>query len=135
MCPHDGRSREPLATLRIRDFALAGTHEVRTRDAETTEEGTMPLYVMLTRLTDQGAKTVKEDPARIKVVDGQLGEMGLKVLHQYAVLGRYDFVNIVEAPDQETVVRASVELGARGSIRVETLAAMDVDEFIAAQQR
>lgn len=95
----------------------------------------MPLYVMLTRLTDQGAKTVKEDPARIKEVDSQLGEMGLKVLHQYAVLGQYDFVNIVEAPDQDTVVRASVELGSRGSIRVETMAAMDVDEFISVLKR
>ena len=90
----------------------------------------MPLYVMLTRLTDQGARTLKEDPGRIKDVDNQLGEMGLKVLHQYAVLGKYDFVNIVEAPDEDVIVRASVELASRGSVRVETMAAIGVDEFI-----
>lgn len=90
----------------------------------------MPLYVMLTRLTDQGARTLKEDPGRIKDVDDQLGEMGLKVLHQYAVLGKYDFVNIVEAPDEDVIVRASVELASRGSVRVETMAAIGVDEFI-----
>lgn len=95
----------------------------------------MPLYVMLTRLTDQGARTLKDDPARIKEVDAQLAEMGLDVLQQYAVLGQYDFVNIVEAPSEDVVVRASVELASRGSIRVETMAAMDVDEFIRILQR
>lgn len=90
----------------------------------------MPLYIMLTRLTDQGAKTLKENPGRIRDVDGQLEEMGLRVLHQYAVLGRFDFVNVVEAPDHETVMRIAVELGSRGSVRVETMAALQVDELI-----
>lgn len=91
----------------------------------------MPLYVMLSRLTDHGAKTLKENPERILEVDGQLEEMGLKVLQQYAVLGRFDFVNIVEAPDDMTVARIGVELASRGSIRIETLAAMQVEDLIA----
>lgn len=90
----------------------------------------MPLYVMLTRLTDHGAKTLKENPERIMEVDSQLGSMGLKVLQQYAVLGRYDFVNIVEAPDDMTVARIAVELASRGSIRIETMAAMQVEDLI-----
>lgn len=90
----------------------------------------MPLYVMLTRLTDQGAKTIKANPERILEVDSQLGDMGLKVLQQYAVLGHYDFVNIVEAPDDRTIARISIELASRGSIRIETLAAMPVEDFI-----
>lgn len=90
----------------------------------------MPLYVMLTRLTDKGASTLKSNPERIIEVDSQLGEMGLKVLQQYAVLGRYDFVNIVEAPDDATVARIAVELASRGSIRLETLRAMPVEDFI-----
>ena len=90
----------------------------------------MPVYVMLTRLTEQGASTIKSKPERILEVDSQLGEMGLKVLQQYAVLGRYDFVNIVEAPDNATVARIALELASRGSIRIETLAAMPVEDLI-----
>lgn len=95
----------------------------------------MPLYIMLSKLTDQGAKTLKEHPDRILEVDGQLAEMGLKVLQQYAVLGRYDFVNLVEAPDDETVARVSVELGSRGSIHIETLSAMPIEQFIMGLKR
>jgi len=90
----------------------------------------VPLYVMLSRLTDHGAKTVKANPERIMEVDAQLGEMGLNVLQQYAVLGRYDFVNIVEAPDDITVARIALELASRGSVRIETLAALPVEELI-----
>jgi len=85
---------------------------------------------MLSRLTDHGAKTVKANPERIMEVDAQLGEMGLNVLQQYAVLGRYDFVNIVEAPDDITVARIALELASRGSVRIETLAALPVEELI-----
>jgi len=92
----------------------------------------MATYVMLTRLTDQGARTVKENPAHILEVNAELEAMGLSILHQYALLGRYDFVNIVEAADDETVARASLELGARGSIRIETLRAMPVETLIGA---
>lgn len=90
----------------------------------------MPVYVMLTRLTDHGAKTVKENPERILEVDSQLSDMGLKVIQQYAVLGRYDFVNIVEAPDQMTLARIALELASRGSIRIETMAAIPVEDLI-----
>lgn len=95
----------------------------------------MPLYVMLTRLTDQGAKTLKSNPERIMEVDSQLADMGLTVREQYAVLGRYDFINIVEAPDDDTIIRVAVELGSRGSIRIETLAARPVEDFIASLQK
>lgn len=92
----------------------------------------MPKYVMLSRLTDHGAKTLKDHAERILEVDDELEQMGLKVLQQYAVLGRYDFVNIVEAPDDTTVAKIAVNLASRGSIRIETLAAMDVADLIAA---
>jgi uncharacterized protein with GYD domain len=90
----------------------------------------MPLYVMLTRLTDQGARTIKDHPEHIMEVNEQVASMGVKVVHQLAVLGQYDFVNIVEAPDAETIARASLELGSRGSIRIETLPAMPVADLI-----
>lgn len=90
----------------------------------------MATYVMLTRLTDQGARTVNEHPEHILEVNEELAAMGVKVLQQFATLGRVDFVNIVEAPDSETVTKASLELGARGSIRIETLPAMPVADLI-----
>ncbi|RJQ52471.1 MAG: GYD domain-containing protein [Actinobacteria bacterium] len=89
------------------------------------------LYVMLSKLTDQGAETIKENPQRISEVDKEMETMGVKVLHQYAVLGKYDFISIVEAPDNLTVARASLELGSRGSIRIQTYPAMEVGDLIA----
>jgi len=92
----------------------------------------MPYYVMLSRLTESGAETIKLRPERIREVDKELERFGLTVHHQFAVLGRYDFVNIVEAPDNLSVARAALELGSRGSVHIETLAAIPVDEFMKA---
>jgi len=87
-------------------------------------------YIMLTNLTDDGAKTVKKNPERIKEVNAEVEAMGVKILAQYAVMGPYDFVTILEAPDNEAVVRISVELSSRGSMRIMTLTAIPTDEFI-----
>ena len=91
----------------------------------------MAYYIMLSSLTDEGAKTIKKNPERIKQVNAEVEAMGVKVLAQYAVMGPYDFVNILEAPDNETVARVSVELSARGSMKMMTLAAIPIDDFIA----
>lgn len=91
----------------------------------------MAIYVLLSTLTDDGRETVKKKPERILEVNKEIEGMGAKVLAQYAVLGMYDFVNIVEAPDNLTVARVALELGSRGGIRIETLAAIPVQEFIA----
>jgi len=90
----------------------------------------MASYIVLSTLTDEGRKTIKEKPNRILEVNKELEKMGVKVKEQFAVLGPYDFVNIVEAPDNETVMKMSVELGARGSVQLLTLAAIPVEEFI-----
>jgi uncharacterized protein with GYD domain len=91
----------------------------------------MATYIMLSTLTEEGADTIKERPARIKEVNKEIEALGVKVKAQYAVLGLYDFVNIVEAPDNETVARVSIELASRGSVKIQTLAAIPIDEFIA----
>jgi uncharacterized protein with GYD domain len=90
----------------------------------------MATYIMLTRLTDKGAETIKENPARIEAVAKELEGFGVKVVAQYAVLGPFDFVNVIEAPDNMTVARISAELASRGSVRIQTLPAMPVSEFI-----
>lgn len=90
----------------------------------------MATFVLLSTLTEDGAETIKKDPGRIKTVNQELQQLGVRVVNQWAVLGPYDFVNVVEAPDNQTMARASVELASRGSVRVMTLPAIPIDEFI-----
>jgi len=90
----------------------------------------MPYYILLSNLTDEGWKTVREKPERIKEVNKELQAFGVRVISQYAVLGLYDFINIVEAPNNETIAKVSIELGSRGTIKIVSMAAIPVDEFI-----
>ena len=91
----------------------------------------MAVYIMLTTLTDEGRKTVKSNPERIKEVNKEVEAMGVKVIAQYAVMGQYDFINILEAPGNEAVVKVAVELSARGTLQTNTMAAMTLDDFVA----
>ena len=86
----------------------------------------MSTFIMLSTLTDEGAKTIKENPNRIKEVNQEIEALGVRVLYQYATLGQYDFLNIVEAPDIPTIARVSAELSSRGSIRLQTLPAIPI---------
>jgi len=95
----------------------------------------MPTYVLLSNVTDEGAKTIKKNPERIKEVNQEIEALGAKVVAQYAVLGPYDFVSIVEAPDNNTIGRVSAELASRGSVKIMTLAAAPIDEFIASLKK
>jgi uncharacterized protein with GYD domain len=90
----------------------------------------MATYIMLTTLTDEGRKTVKANPQRIKEVNKEVEAMGVKIKAQYAVLGPYDFINILEAPDNAAISKVAIELGARGTLQSMTMAAMTLDEFI-----
>jgi uncharacterized protein with GYD domain len=91
----------------------------------------MATYVLLSKLTDDGAETITKKPDRIREVNQELGAMGVTVREQYALLGPYDFISIVDAPDNATIVRVSALLGARGSIQIMTLAAIPLDDFVA----
>ena len=91
----------------------------------------MPTYLMLTSLTEKGTQTLNSNPARLREVNRDVEELGAKVLHQWAALGVYDFVNVVEAPDEATMARVSVEMGSRGTGSYETLVAIPIDDFIA----
>jgi len=95
----------------------------------------MPHYILLSSLTDEGWKTVREKPERIREVNRELQAYGVRVISQYAVLGPYDFVNIVEAADNETIAKVSIELGARGTIKIVSMAAIPIDEFIASVKK
>ena len=90
----------------------------------------MATYVLLSNLTDEGAKTLMQNPARLQEVNKEIEKLGAKVTAQYATLGLYDFVNIVEAPDNATIARVSATLGARGSVRLLTLPAFPVQDFL-----
>ncbi|HHW20575.1 MAG TPA: GYD domain-containing protein [Thermodesulfovibrio thiophilus] len=90
----------------------------------------MPYYVILSTLTDEGRETLKEKPERVLEVNREIEKMGVKIIQQYAVLGPYDFVNIVEASDNITVMKMSVELGSRGTIQLMTMPAIEIETFI-----
>ena len=77
-------------------------------------------------------QTLKSNPERLREVNRDVEELGARVLHQWATLGEVDFVNVVEAPDEATIARVSVALGARGSTRIRTLPALTIDEFLTA---
>ena len=90
----------------------------------------MAIYVMLTTLTDEGRKTIKQNPQRIQEVNKEVEAMGVKILAQYALLGPYDFINILEAADNKAISGVAVELGSRGTLHTMTMAAMTVDELV-----
>ena len=90
----------------------------------------MPTYILLSKLTSEGRKTVKENPERIKEVNKEIEEFGAKVVQQYSVLGPYDFVNVVEAPGNDAITRVSIELGSRGTIQILSMPATPIDKFL-----
>ena len=92
----------------------------------------MVVYILLSKLTSEGRKTVRENPGRIQEVNKEIEKIGVKVLSQYATLGPYDFVNVVDAPDNKTVVKVSVELSSRGTVEITTLPTISLNEFVAA---
>jgi len=95
----------------------------------------MPTYVLLSSLTDQGRKTIKARPSRIKQVNKEIESMGAKVVAQFALLGPYDFVNIIEAKDNKAIAKISMELGSRGSVQFLTMPAIPIEEFIASVKK
>jgi uncharacterized protein with GYD domain len=95
----------------------------------------MGTYIVLSRLTDEGRKTLKHKPERLKEVNEEIAGMGAKVVEQYALLGEYDFLNILEAPDLKVIVKIMVELGSRGTLETSTYTAMPIDEFLAALRK
>ena len=90
----------------------------------------MALYIMLSTLSERGRQVLKKLPGSIRKVNQEVGRMGVRVIAQYAVLGPYDFVTVIEAPDNEAVAKVSMELGARGSVQMMTMPAIPVDTFI-----
>ena len=92
----------------------------------------MPTFVLLSTLTPEGVQTIKNNPTRIREVNKEIEQLGATVKAQWATLGRFDFVNVVEAPDETTMARVSLELGSRGTARYETLSAIPVEDFISA---
>ncbi len=90
----------------------------------------MAVYVVLSRLTDEGRKTLKTKPERLKEVNEEISSMGATVLHQFALLGEYDFLNILEAKDNATISKIMVDLGSRGTLETNTLSAIPIDDFL-----
>jgi len=92
----------------------------------------VPVYVMLTTLTDAGRKSIQEDPEKLREINKEVEFMGAKIINQYALLGQYDFVNILEAPSNEAIARLAIRLSAKGTTQTLTLAAIDIEQLIGA---
>jgi len=90
----------------------------------------MATYVLLSTLTPEGRQTLHAHPERVAEVNKEIAEFGCRVLQQYALLGAYDFLTVVEAPDNATVAHLSVDLGSRGTVRISTFPALDVEDFV-----
>ena len=90
----------------------------------------MSVYLMLTTLTDQGRKAIQEDPEVIREINKEVEFMGVKILDQYALLGQYDFINILEAPSNEVMAKLAIRLSAKGTTQTLTLAAITLDNLI-----
>jgi uncharacterized protein with GYD domain len=90
----------------------------------------MPTFIMLTTLSPEGVQTLKNNPSRLQEVNSEIEQLGAKVTAQWATLGRFDFVNVVEAPDEQTMARVSLELGSRGTAKYESMSAIPVDDFV-----
>ena len=95
----------------------------------------MAVYLMLTTLTDEGRKVIQEDPEKLREINKEVEYMGVKILDQYALLGQYDFVNILEAPSNEAIVKLATRLGGKGKMQTLTLAAITLDDLIAALKK
>src|ERR671919_1523988 len=92
--------------------------------------GPMATFIMLTNLTADGVKTLKNNPARVQEVNKEVEQLGIKVVNQWATLGQYDFISVVEAPDEATMAKVSVELGSRGTTTNQTLSAIPAEDFV-----
>jgi uncharacterized protein with GYD domain len=90
----------------------------------------MPVYVMLTTLTDAGRKAIQEEPERLRDINKVVEYSGVKILDQYALLGQYDFLNVLEAPSNEAIAKLAIRLSAQGTYQTLTLAAISVDDLI-----
>lgn len=90
----------------------------------------MAHYVMMTTLTDEGRKTIKDNPERIVEVNQEVEKMGVTIVAQYSIFGPYDFINILDAPNNHVMARVATELSSRGTLQTMTMAAMSIEEFI-----
>jgi uncharacterized protein with GYD domain len=114
------------------DKARHGTSAPARPNHYVDKEAVVPTYIMLTTLTPDGVQTIKNNPGRIREVNREIEQLGATVKAQWATLGQFDFVNVVEAPDEKTIARVSLELGSRGTGKYETLSAIPIDDFIGA---
>jgi uncharacterized protein with GYD domain len=122
------RPQAELLPIRYKELIQATPRE--SVEPNQTEEP-MPTYIMLSTLTPEGVQTVKNNPQRIREVNKEVEQLGASVKAQWATLGHVDFISIIEAPDEGTMARVSLELGSRGTGRYETLSAIPIDDFIA----
>lgn len=127
------RSSNPWAQFEEGVESALETETRTVHDGEDDDE--MPVYMMLSRLTERGRDRVKDHPERILEVNHEVEQRGCTVVAQYALMGQYDFVTIIKAPSNEAMHRLAIELGARGTIETQTYPAIPTEDFINAMKQ
>jgi uncharacterized protein with GYD domain len=94
----------------------------------------MSTYLMLSTIGPEGMATLRKHPERLREVNAEVEAMGVRIVGQWALLGPYDFATVIESPDEQTITRVAVALGARGTLKTRTLTAVPVNEFLDALQ-
>ena len=90
----------------------------------------MPVFVMLSTIGPDGFHKLNTQPERLREVNEEVEALGVRILVQYALLGQYDFLNIIEAPDDVTVAKLATKLAARGTMKTTTIKAIEVEDYI-----
>ena len=89
----------------------------------------MPTYILLSTLTPEGRRTLHSDPDRLDEVNQEITDFGCEVVAQYAVLGSYDFITVIQAANNESVAHLSLDLGSRGTVNIVTLPAVSMAQL------
>jgi len=89
----------------------------------------MPTYILLSTLTPEGRRTLHSDPDRFDEVNQEITDFGCEVVAQYAVLGSYDFITVIQAANNESVAHLSLDLGSRGTVNIVTLPAISIAQL------
>lgn len=95
----------------------------------------MGIYLMLSTLTTEGRKVIRDKPEKIEEVTEKAERMGVKIISQYALLGPYDFMNILKAESEEVIMKLAIELTAGGKMEVLTLPAIHIDVYLESMKK
>ena len=89
----------------------------------------MATFIRLVSMTEQGVKNILKFSEQVAEAKKILEANNARFIEVYATLGRYDFVAIIDAPDEKAIAKVSALIASQGNFRAETLPAVPLEEF------